>query len=156
MQRDMAPSLCIHLIALFRKECWKTPIVKVRVTLRLAVYSPSVRLGAKPPKLTIRDCFFATEPLRSWSLYNIISGEDGVVFYEYTSPLSSVRIGHIACSAPAAFYIVLNSTTRTPRKGWCNSKAVDLSVRMSTRTPATVIEVECIVVRLILLGKIPC
>jgi hypothetical protein len=49
--------------------------LRVRVTLRLAVYHQSVRLGDKPLRLTT-SIFFSTEHFRSWSLpYNILSEE---------------------------------------------------------------------------------
>jgi hypothetical protein len=48
--------------------------VRVRVTVRLAVYHQLVRFGAK--SLEAQDYrYFATEPLRIWSLCNIFSDE---------------------------------------------------------------------------------
>jgi hypothetical protein len=48
--------------------------VRVRVTSSLAVYRPSVHLGAKPLE-TLDQHFFPTEPLRSLPLFNVLSGE---------------------------------------------------------------------------------
>jgi hypothetical protein len=48
--------------------------VRVRVTLRLAVYRQSVRLGAKPLE-THDQIFFSTKYLRLYSLRNILSDE---------------------------------------------------------------------------------
>jgi hypothetical protein len=48
--------------------------IKVKVTLRLAVYRRSVRLGVKP--LENHDQrLFLIEPLQSWSLCNTLSDE---------------------------------------------------------------------------------
>jgi hypothetical protein len=47
--------------------------VRVTVTLRLAVYSQSVRLGAKP--LETHDQYFLTEHLRLYSLCYILYDE---------------------------------------------------------------------------------
>jgi hypothetical protein len=49
--------------------------VKVRVTLRLAVYHQSVRLGGYILEAHDQRFFFSTEPLRSQSLCNILSVE---------------------------------------------------------------------------------
>jgi hypothetical protein len=43
-------------------ECYRNS--KVKITLRLAVYRQSVRLGAKPHEAE-EQSFFSTEPLRS-------------------------------------------------------------------------------------------
>jgi hypothetical protein len=43
---------------------WQSIRVRVRVTLRLAVYSQSVRLGAKPLEIHDQRFFFVTEPLQ--------------------------------------------------------------------------------------------
>jgi hypothetical protein len=50
-------------------------LLRVTVTLRLAVYRQSVRLGAKPLEPHDQRFFFSPEPLRSYSLCNIISDE---------------------------------------------------------------------------------
>jgi hypothetical protein len=47
----------------------------VRVTLLLAIYCQSVRLGAKPVEADDQRFFFAAEPLRSESLCNIFTDE---------------------------------------------------------------------------------
>jgi hypothetical protein len=47
---------------------------RVRVSLRLAVYSQSVRLGANTLKVQDKT-YFLTDPLRSYSLRNILSDE---------------------------------------------------------------------------------
>jgi hypothetical protein len=60
----------LHIL-LSRLTYWDN--VRVRVTLRLAVYRQSVRLGAKP--LEDHDQIFSTERLRSYSLNNILSDE---------------------------------------------------------------------------------
>jgi hypothetical protein len=49
--------------------------VRVRVTLRLAVYRQSVRLGDKPLETHDTVVFSPTEHLRLWSLCNILSDE---------------------------------------------------------------------------------
>jgi hypothetical protein len=46
----------------------------VRVTLRLAVYRQSIRLGANPLRITASDFFFQMNPCGQ-SLWNILSGE---------------------------------------------------------------------------------
>jgi hypothetical protein len=134
MQRDMEPPLCTHLIALFFKEHLKTPIAKVRVTLRLAVYRPSVRLGAKP--LEAHDQrFFLQLNFSGYSPYVISFLTRGWVcllwilfafvkctYRTYVYSMFRPRHQH---SAPPTFCIVPTSTT--PRKGWWNSKAVDFS-----------------------------
>jgi hypothetical protein len=48
--------------------------VRVRVTLRLAVYRQSVRLGVKPLEAQ-EQILFPTELFRSYSLCNILSDE---------------------------------------------------------------------------------
>jgi hypothetical protein len=48
---------------------------RVRITLRLAVYRQSVRLGDKPLETHDQNFYFPTEHLRLWSLYNILSDE---------------------------------------------------------------------------------
>jgi hypothetical protein len=47
----------------------------IRVTFRLAVYRPSLRLGDKPLEAHDQSYFFPTERLRSQSLCNILSDE---------------------------------------------------------------------------------
>jgi hypothetical protein len=49
--------------------------VRVRVTLRLAVYRQSLRLGDKPLKAHDQNFYFPTKHLRLWSLCNIHSDE---------------------------------------------------------------------------------
>jgi hypothetical protein len=72
--------------------------VKVKTTLRQAVYRQSVRLGAKPLEFTTRDFFFATESLQPYFLRNILSDEKmGLSPMNMLGLSSSVRIAHIAC-----------------------------------------------------------
>jgi hypothetical protein len=52
-------------LLLFKLPYEGSPVVRVRVTLRLAVYRKSVHLGAKPLESHDQKYFFATEPLRS-------------------------------------------------------------------------------------------
>jgi hypothetical protein len=71
---------------------------KVRVSLRLAVYRQSIRLGAKTHDADDQRFFpFARKPLRSESLCNILSDERmGLSLMNMLGPLSNVRIAHIA------------------------------------------------------------
>jgi hypothetical protein len=69
--------------------------VKVRVTLRLAVYRQSVLLRDKPLE-THDNTFFATEPLRSESLCNILSDDRmGLSLMNMLGLSSNVIIAHI-------------------------------------------------------------
>jgi hypothetical protein len=70
--------------------------VRVTVTLRLAVYRQSVRLGAEPLEAHYKSYFcnwtFAVIVL----VWHPLWREDGSVSYEYAWPLSSVRMVHTA------------------------------------------------------------
>jgi hypothetical protein len=74
--------------------------VGVRITLRLAVYRQSVRLGAKSLESHDQRPFFF---FGNWTLAVIVLTEhplwreDGFVSYKYPWPLSSICIAHIAC-----------------------------------------------------------
>jgi hypothetical protein len=71
--------------------------IKVKITLRLKVYSQSVRFGVKPLETQDQRFFFSTEPLWSWSLCNILSDEKmGLSLMNVLGFSSSVRIAHIA------------------------------------------------------------
>jgi hypothetical protein len=66
--------------------------VKVKVTLQLAVHLQSVQLGAKHLEAYYQS-FFSIEPLRSWSLCNILSDERmGLSLMNRLVLSSSVRI----------------------------------------------------------------
>jgi hypothetical protein len=70
--------------------------VKVKVTLRLAVYRQSVRIGDKPLE-THDQIIFSTELLRQYSLCSILSDEKmGLSLTNMLGISSSVHFTHIA------------------------------------------------------------
>jgi hypothetical protein len=68
----LASHLRVHRTFTIKTLLLSTTTVRVRVTLRLAVYCQSVPLGGKPLE-THDQYFFSTEHLRSYSLCNILS-----------------------------------------------------------------------------------
>jgi hypothetical protein len=75
-------------------------VVRVRVILRRVVYRQSVRLAPSHLRLTTSpfSFVFATEPLRSLSLCNILSDEKmGLTLMNMLVLSSSVRIAHTEC-----------------------------------------------------------
>jgi hypothetical protein len=71
--------------------------VRVRVTLRLAVYGKFI-LAPSPLRITTKVFFFATELLRLCTLRNIFSDQRmGVSLMNILGLSSNVRIAHIAC-----------------------------------------------------------
>jgi hypothetical protein len=81
--------------------------LKVKVTLRLAVYPQSVRLGAKPLEAHYKRLFFATELLSSQSLCNILSDEKmALSLMTMLGPSSSVRIAQILVACYWKFFLL--------------------------------------------------
>jgi hypothetical protein len=73
--------------------------LRVRVTLQLTVYCPSVHLGTKLLEDHDQRLFIsATEPLQSYSLCNVLSDEKmGLSLRNMLGLSTSVCIANIAC-----------------------------------------------------------
>jgi hypothetical protein len=89
-------SLIVWLLTNWLTNCNKVN-VKIRTTLRLAVYRCSVRLAVKHLEDHDQTFFSPNEHLRSYSLCNILSDEKmGLSLMNMLDLLPSVRIAHIA------------------------------------------------------------
>jgi hypothetical protein len=97
---------------------WIKVKVKVKVTLRLAVYRQSVFLGAKPLETRPEFCF---KPLPSKSLCNILSDERlGLSLMNMIGLSSSVYIAHKACCCKffPLHYLRLLSVQASESRSW--------------------------------------
>jgi hypothetical protein len=90
---------------------WRTEQVKVKVTLRLAVYCQSVHLGAKPLQAHNQRYFSSTEPLQS---RNILSDEKTCLsLMNMLGLLSSIHIAHTECYWKFFFCTIYNFSVTT-------------------------------------------
>jgi hypothetical protein len=120
------PSTALHSLA--------EPKVKIRVTLRLAVYRPSVYLGVKP--LETHDQNFPPPQLNFWGNSPYVSSllHDGFVSYEYAWPF-------VKCTF-RTYNMLLNNTSFSTTHKSCASCVTSSCTCLPSRSIATAVWVK--------------